>query len=234
MTDVKQQESLRCLFASVASITVMDWLLEDHRLARIAAEAGDLEDKLFNIRSFFVAGLSLSREEFHNKFMPISGALTNHIYGVLFADAVRWWAAAHPSGSDRNKYLTKPMYKGKFAVLWKHYYVDFRHKQLAHFPGGKESNDIPFLTPTPYGFFLSKQEFNDFRSLLAHSIRLTMFGAEEWVFQLDSIESLLEEAEGITPEMKKAAAEAVTKTLERIDEEMLEFPTLNRFFENDN
>ena len=234
MPDVKQQESLRCLFASVASLTVMDWLLEDCRLAGIAAEADDLEDKLFNIRSFFVAGLGLSREEVRNKITPISGALSKHIYGVLFADAVRWWAAAHPGSHDRNKYLKKSMYKGKFEDLWKHFYVDFRHKQLAHFPGGKESNDNPFLTPTPYGFFLSEQECNDFRSLLAHSIRLTMLGAEEWEIQLHSIESLLEEAEGMTPEMKKAAAGAASKVFECFDERMLEFPTLNRFFENDN
>ena len=101
---------------------------------------------------------------------------------------------------------------------------------MAHFPGGKESNDIPFLTPIPYGFFLSEQEFKDFRSLLAYSIRLTVLGAEELESKQHSIKSLLEEAEGMTPEMKKAVAEAV----ERIDDRMLGFPTLNRFFENDN
>ena len=39
VSDLKRRESLRCLFASVASITVMDWLHEDRRLASLAAEA---------------------------------------------------------------------------------------------------------------------------------------------------------------------------------------------------
>ena len=134
MPDVEQQESLRCLFASVASLTVMDWLLEDRRLARITAEADDLEEKLFNIRSFFVAGHGLSREEVQNKFMPMGGILSKHICGVLFADAVRWWAAAHPGSHDRNKYLKKSMYKGKFRRPVEAFLCRFQAQAVGPFP----------------------------------------------------------------------------------------------------
>ena len=71
MFDFERRESLRCLFASVASMTVMDWLLKRGRLGPMAVEAEDIDDMLVNIRSFFVARTGLSLQEVLNKFIPM-------------------------------------------------------------------------------------------------------------------------------------------------------------------
>ena len=117
MSGFKRHESLRCLFASVASVTVMDWLLDSGRLSQMTAEAEDIDDMLVNIRSFFVTGMGWSRKEVRDSFIPIGSPLSHHIYGVLFADAIRWWAAAHRTGQDENKHLRDSMYKDEFSVL---------------------------------------------------------------------------------------------------------------------
>ncbi len=42
----KKRESLRCLFASVASMEVIDWLLEGGQLKTITANAYDIDERL--------------------------------------------------------------------------------------------------------------------------------------------------------------------------------------------
>ena len=234
MFDIKRRESLRCLFASVASVTVMDWLLKSGQLNQLSAEADEIDDMLVNIRSFFIAGMGLSRQEVRYRFMPMGSALSRHIYGVLFSDAVRWWAAAHRSGQDENKYLRDSMYKDKFGALRHHFYQEFRNNQLAHYPGGIKNNDNPLLTPAPYGFFLSVEEYENFRSVLTHSIKLTMLGAEEFDRQWESIHSLLDESEDMSAELKEAAVVALSKGLGDLDEEILRMPTRNYFPDVDN
>ena len=61
--DFERRESLRCLFASVASLTVMDWLLKSEHLRRVISEADDVDEMLVNIRSFFMVGWGLSQQE---------------------------------------------------------------------------------------------------------------------------------------------------------------------------
>ena len=233
MFDFKRHESLRCLFASIASVTVMDSLLESDQFSRITAEVEGIDDLLVNVRSFFVTGMGLSRQEVRDRFIPSGSPLADHIYGVLFADAVRWWASAHRSRQDENKYLRDSMYKGEFVTHWGHFYHGFRNNQLAHFPGGKKSNDNPILTPSPYGFFLSQKEYGDFRSLLSHSIQLTLFGAEELERQWDTVNSLVENAE-MSTELKEAVAAALRKELGNFDEEFLKMPTRDHFLGTDN
>ena len=234
MSNFKRHESLRCLFASVASVTVMDWLLESDQFSRMTAEAENIDDMLVNVRSFFVTGMELSRQEVRNRFIPMGSALSHHIYGVLFADAIRWWAAAHRTRQDENKYLRDSMYKGEFGALRDHFYHGFRNNQLAHFPGGIKSNDNPLLTPYPYGFFLSRKEFDDFRSLLSHSIQLTMVGAEEFGRYMDKINLPLIENTDMSAELKEAAEAAVRKVLGDFDEEILKMPTRDHFPDADN
>ena len=203
MSDFKRHESLRCLFASVASVTVIDWMLKSGQLSQITAEAEEIDDMLVNVRSFFVAGTGLSRQDVRDRFIPIGSPLSHHIYGVLFADAIRWWAAAHRTRQDENKYLRDSMYKGAFSTLRSHFYHGFRNTQLAHFPGGIKNNDNPLLTPYPYGFFLSRKEYGDFRSLLSHSIKLTMLGAEEFERHGDAINSSLVDNDEMSVELRK-------------------------------
>ena len=234
MFDFKRRESLRCLFASVASVTVMDWLLKSGRLGQITTEAREIDDKLVNIRSFFVARMGWSQQEVMRSLTPIGSALGHHITGVLFADAVRWWAAAHRTRQDENKYLRDIMYKGEFSKLRSHFYHGFRNNQLAHFPGGLENNDNPLLTPPPYGFFLSQKEYDDFRSILAHSTKLTFLGAEEFEHHWDRIKLPLFESDEMSADQKEAAAVAFKKTLGDLDEEFLKIPTQNYFPDADN
>ena len=233
MFDMKRRESLRCLFASVASITIMDWLLETCQVNRIIAAADDIEDKLVNIRSFFLVSTGLSREDVRQKFIPMGSALSHHIYEVLFADAIRWWAAAHHGKQDKNKYLRQSMYKGEFATLSYHFYHEFRNNQLAHFPGRIKDNDNPLLTPSPYGLFLSPKEYQDFRSVLTHSIKLTLLGAEKLESLWDGLYSPVVENDELSPEQKKAAIAALTKVLGDFDEELLRMPTRNHFPDSD-
>ena len=222
---IKQRESLRCLFASDTSIAVIDWLLNGGHMSKITADAEDIEHKLVNIRSFFSMGM-FSREDILHRFVPIGSPLVNHIYQVLFSDAVRWWAAAHRTGQDKNKYLQDAMYKGEFVALYWHFYHEFRNNQLAHFRGGTESNDIPFLTPLPYGFALTQGEYDDFRCLLAHSIKLTFGGAEESESHWNELNRLLDE---LPEDLRKAAVEAIKKTSRDYDEEVLKIPTKEYF-----
>ena len=227
MSDEKRRESLRCLFAAVASVEVMDWLLESDQFKSVIAQADDIDEILGNVRSFFLARTGLTKEEVRYHFLPIASALAHHIYGVLFADAVRWWAAAHRTGRDESKYLRDAMYKDEFVALFRHFYHDFRNNQLAHFPGGSKSNDIPLLTPTPYGFFLSQKEYNDFRSLLTHSIKLAILGVEKFE-ELDpeDVFSEIEEA-NISEELKTAAINVMRERLRELDLEILKIPTRN-------
>lgn len=234
MLDFVRHESLRCLFASVASVTVMDWLFKSGQLVRMAAEAEDIDDMLVNIRSFFATSIGLSRQEVRDRFMLIGSALRHHIVEALFADAIRWWAAAHHTGQDKNKYLEDFMYKGEFAVLRDHFYHGFRNNQLAHFPGGTKSNDNPFLTPPPYGFFLSQKEYEDFRSILAHSIKITLLGAENIELIWDGINLPLVENDEMSEDQKNAAEVALRKTLADLDEEFLKIPTRGYFPDIDN
>jgi hypothetical protein len=234
VSDFKRRESMRCLFASVASVTVMDWLLESGQLSRVTADSEDIDDRLVNIRSFFVSRMGLSKQEVRDRFVPMGSALWHHISEALFADAVRWWAASHRAGQDENKYLRDDMYRGEFATLRSHFYHGFRNNQLAHFPGGIKSNDNPLLTPAPYGFFLSKKEYYDFRSLLAHSIKLTLLGAEEFESLRDEVNRLLVENDEMSPEQKEAAAAALSKVFGDPDEEILKIPTRNYFPDADN
>ena len=234
MSDFKRHEYLRCLFASVASVTVMDWMLKSGQFRRMTAEAEDIDDMLVNVRSFFVTGMGWSRQEVRDRFIPIGSPLSHHIYGVLFTDAIRWWAAAHRTGQDENKYLRDSMYKGEFSTLRSHFYHGFRNNQLAHFPGGKENNDNPLLTPYPYGFFLSQKEYEDFRSILAHSIKLTFLGADEFNKHWDKINLALVENDEMSAELKEAAAAALRKVLGDFDEEILKMPTRDHFPDADN
>ncbi len=119
------------------------------------------------------------------------------------------------------------MYKGEFAALRDHFYHGFRNNQLAHFPGGSKSNDNPFLTPAPYGFFLSQKEYDDFRSLLTHSIKLAMLGAEKLEeLGTDDIISEIESAD-VPEELKAAAAIVIQQSQQELDAEILKIPTRN-------
>lgn len=93
---------------------------------------------------------------------------------------VRWWAAAHRTPQDRNKYLQERMYKDDFVELWKHFFHGFRHNQLARYPGGERSNDVPFLTPPPYGFALTERELKQFRLLWTYSTLLASAGEKRF------------------------------------------------------
>ena len=180
-------------------------------------------------RSFFQDG-GLSKEEVEYKFIPLGSFLARHIYGVLFADAVRWWAAAQRSSQDRSKYLHYKMYRGEFVALYDHFLHGFRNNQLAHFPGGTESNDNPLLTPAPYGFFLSRKEVDDFRALLAYSIKLIMFEGDLFEDAWDEFVANAGEEWGRLPEdQKQAAKDALRHLLDDFDGEVLKIPTRDHF-----
>ena len=230
----KKRESLRCLFASVASMEVIDWLLEGGQLKAITANAYDIDERLTNIRSFFLSGWGLTRQEVERKFIPLGSLLAQHIYGVLFADAVRWWAAAHRSKQDRNKYLRYKMYKGGFVALYDHFLHGFRNNQLAHFPGGQKSNDNPLLTPAPYGFFLTPKEVDDFRALLAYSIKLIMRDGDPYQDTWDEfVASAGEEFDHIPDDQKEALQYVFRRLLNDLDKELLKIPIRNYFPEAD-
>ena len=167
-----QRESLRCLLASLASIEAMDWIFIKRGINWEIVNTTEIDQHLQNIKAWFLQG-ALTESEIQ-KHMPMIGPFLDHLMKVLFADAVRWWAAAHHSGQDKNKFLRSTMYKGDMEDLYTHFYHWFRNNQLAHFPGGNRSNDNPLWVPTPYGFFLSKGEYHSFRHLLVSSIKLTL------------------------------------------------------------
>ena len=226
----KKRESLRCLFASVASMEVIDWLLESGQWGAVIANAYDLDERLTNIRSFFLSGWGLTKQEVEHKFIPLGSPLSRHIYSVLFADAVRWWAAAQHSRQDRNKYLRYRMYKGDFVALYDHFLHGFRNNQLAHFPGGTESNDNALLTPAPYGFFLSRKEVDDFRALLAYSVKLIMRDGD--VFEdawNDFIAYAGEEFDHMPEDQKQALKEVLRNFSDDLDRQILKIPTRDYF-----
>ena len=224
--NLKKRESLRCLFASVASMEVIDWLLESDEYRSVIASTQDIDRRLINIRSFFLAGWGLTRAEVEHNFIPMGSLLMQHVYGVLFSDAVRWWAAAHRSRQDENKYLRDAMYKGDFDVLRHHFYHEFRNRQLAHYPGGMNSNDNPLLTPAPYGFPLTLKEVDDFRGLLAHSIKLTFGPTEELDRMIDQLNELIETSD-VSSESKAFIEELVRSMLNESDRQFLKLPTRN-------
>lgn len=178
LAEFKKRESLRCLFASVRSVTVLERLIEIRLLGRVYPGAEPIDEELENIQTFFLAQSGLSRKEAIDRTVPMGSPLMVHIYEVLFADAIRWWAAAHRVGREKNKYLRPAMYGEGYDGLWYHFYHEFRNNQLAHYPGGLQSNDGLITTPRPYGFLLSRKEFEDFQSILAYSIRILLFGEE--------------------------------------------------------
>lgn len=226
----KKRESLRCLFASVASMEVIDWLLESSQWGEVIANAGDIDERLPNIRLFFLSGWGLARQEAERNFIPMGSQLSHHVYGVLFSDAVRWWAAAHHSGQDKNKYLRTYMYKGEFAGFHDHFRHGFRNNQLAHFPGGEKSHDNPLLTPTPYGFFLTPKEVDDFRALLAYSIKLIMHDGDLHENAWDGFVAYAGEEWDLLPEeLKPASQHALRRLLDDFDKEILKIPIRDRF-----
>ena len=231
-SDSLRLQSLRCLFASVASLEVMDHLLKSKRLHLLTNDGDDIEDVLFNIRLYFIAGPGLSKEEMRDRYTPIIGLLPSHIYSVLFSDAVRWWAAAHRTGQDENKYLRSSMYSSEFVDYHHHFYHEFRNNQLAHFPQITRRDELPFLTPSPYGFFLSKKEYDDFRSLLAYSIQLTV--VEDKLETLEEILVSLPEYNQLSEVEKQALMDAANKVKRWQSEAFLKVPTHNRFPEADN
>ena len=172
----------------------------------------------------------MTRQEVERDFIPLGSLLAQHIYSVLFSDAVRWWAAAQRSRQDRNKYLRYKMYKGEFVALYDHFLHGFRNNQLAHFPGGEKSSDNPLLTPAPYGFFLSQKEINDFRALLAYSIKLIMFDddlhEDTWN---DFIAYAGEEFDHMPEDQKQALKEVLRNFSDDRDRQILKIPTLDYF-----
>ena len=229
LIDKKRHESLRCLFASVASIVVLDWLLEKKELRdKIADEAIEINEKLINIRTIFLAGAG-RREDVIHSVVQVGSPLMNHIHAVLFADAVRWWAAAHRNKHDKNKYLSVKMFDPEHQESWRHFYQEFRNEQLAHFPGGVGFDDI-LITPLPYNFLLSLSEIDNFKRILAYSIHLVLTdedGREQ--FTDAAISQFL--ADLNIPEDQREVATAILKeTRDLALQELLSAPTRN-FFE---
>ena len=226
----KKRESLRCLFASVASMEVIDWLLESGQWGEVIASAYGIDERLANIRLFFLSEWGLARQEAERKFIPMTSQLSHHVYSVLFSDAVRWWAAAHYSGQDKNKYLRTHMYKGEFAGFHDHFRHGFRNNQLAHFPGGEKSNDNSLLTPAPYGFSLTPKEADDFRTLLTYSIKLVMYDGgfceDAWD---DFIAYAGDEFEHMPEDHKQALKEALRHFRDDLDRKILKIPTRSYF-----
>ncbi len=226
----KKRESLRCLFASVASMEVIDWLLESGQWGEVIASAYGIDERLTNIRLFFLSEWGLARQEAERKFIPMTSQLSHHVYSVLFSDAVRWWAAAHYSGQDKNKYLRTHMYKGEFAGFHDHFRHGFRNNQLAHFPGGEKSNDNSLLTPAPYGFSLTPKEADDFRTLLTYSIKLIMHDGD--VFEdawNDFIAYAGEEFDHMPEDQKQALKEVLRNFSDDLDRQILKIPTRDYF-----
>ena len=226
----KKRESLRCLFASVTSMEIIDWLLKSGQWGAVIANAYDIDERLTNIRLFFLSEWGLARHEAERNFIVMGSQLSHHVYGVLFSDAVRWWAAAHHSGQDRNKYLRTCMYKGEFAGFHDHFRHGFRNNQLAHFPGGEKSNDNPLLTPAPYGFSLTQKEVDDFRALLTYSIKLLMLDNNQ---HEDAWEGFIayagEEFDYMPEDQKQALKEALRHFSDDLDRKILKIPTRDYF-----
>ena len=219
-----QRESLRCLLASLASIEAMEWMFIKRKINWEMVNTTEIDQRLQNIRAFFVREW-LDESEIRRKHMPIIGPFLDHLMKVLFADAVRWWAAAHHSGQDKNKFLRSTMYKGDLADLYTHFYHWFRNNQLAHFPGGDRSHDNPNWVPTPYGFSLSEAEYRDFRYLLVTSFKATLGANVDWpdLNQLSENSPELKELLGQLTQQERSALEtALADVQDGLDEELLQ------------
>lgn len=217
-----KRESLRCLLASVASIEVMDWIFIERGINWELVDTKKIDQRLKNIRAWFLQSVITENEI--QKYMPMTGPLLDHLMKAIFADAVRWWAAAHYSGQDRNKFLRMDMYKGDEANLYDHFYDRFRNNQLAHFPGGKQSNDQPLWVPTPYLFPLTVEEYENFKGLLANSIKLVLGGHTNWPDlnqMLNDSPELKELVDQMTPQQRSTLEQATAKVQADLDEQRI-------------
>lgn len=201
----------------------MDWIFIKRGINWELVNTTEIDQRLQNIRAFFVREW-LDESEIRQKHMPIIGPFLDHLMKSLFADAVRWWAAAHHSGQDKDKFLCSTMYKGDLDDLYTHFYHWFRNNQLAHFPGGVRSNDHPLWVPTPYGFFLSEAEYRNFRYLLVNSIKLTLGMSADWpdLNQMsENSPELKELVEQLTQQERSALESAVADVQADLDEKLL-------------
>lgn len=217
------RESLQCLLASVASIEAMDWIFIKRGINWELVNTKQIDQRLQNIRAWFLQGV-LPESEIQ-KHMPMMGPFLDHLMQVLFADAVRWWAAAHYSRPEPNKFLRKTMYKGEEATLYDHFYHWFRNNQLAHFPGGEKSNDNPFWVPTPYLFPLTWAEHDKFKRLLVNSIKLTLGGHTNWsnLNQLSEHSPELKElVDQLTQQERSALESALAEVQADLDEQRIQ------------
>ena len=87
----KKRESLRCLFASVASMEIIDWLLKSGQLGAVAVNAYEIDQRLTNIRLFFLSGWGLARQEAERNFVPMGSPLTNVVTRRLARREVCAW-----------------------------------------------------------------------------------------------------------------------------------------------
>ena len=134
----KRRESLRCLLASLASVEAMEWVFIERGIDWATVDPNGIDRRLQNIRAFFVRGV-LDDSVIQRNHMPMFGPFLDHLMSVLFSDAVRWWAAAHRSGQDENKFLRRTMYRGELAALCNHFNHEFRNNQLAHSPAARRA-----------------------------------------------------------------------------------------------
>ena len=207
----------------VASIEAMDWIFIKRGINWEIVDTQEIDQRLQYIRAWFLQG-TLPENEIQ-KHMPTTGLLLDHLMRVLFADAIRWWAAAHCSRPEPNKFLRATMYKADEATLYDHFYHWFRNNQLAHFPGGKKSNDNLLWVPTPYLFPLTWAEHDNFKSLLVNSIKLTLGGHTSWP-GLNQFAEVTPELKGLvgqlTQEERSALEWALTQVQADLDEQRIQ------------
>lgn len=230
MFDLKRRESLRCLHASLASLSVLDWSIERKDLmgqVAVEAEQNGIEDKLINLRAILLAP-SVSREDAVKKYLLMGSQLVHHIRSSLLADAVRWWAAAHRSRQDEKKYLRDSMYVDEgFPELFGHFYHGFRNNQLAHFPGGVDFDNM-FITPLPY-LLPTQADLDDFKRLLAYSFELLMVDeADRKQFSNSTLLQQLAEI-GIPEEDREAAMALLRQAIDEQRQKLLAVPMRDYF-----
>ena len=207
----QRRESLRCLLAALASVEAMEWVFIERGIDWATVNLNSIDRRLQNIRAFFMRGV-LDDREIQRNHMPMFGPFLDHLMSVLFADAVRWWAAAHRSRQDENKFLRGTMYKGDLVPLFNHFNHEFRNNQLAHFPGGKKSNDHAFWVPTPYGFPLTVKECEDFKRLLSNGIAFTL-GAYTDTVNLSQMAELNHELKELVDQLTEEEKSALDSAL---------------------
>lgn len=231
----KRRESLRCLLASLASIEAIEWVFIERGIDWATVNLNDIDRRLQNIRAFFVRRV-LDDSEIQRNHMPIFGPFLDHLMSVLFADAVRWWAAAHRSGQDENKFLRWTMYKGDLVPMCDHFNHDFRNNQLAHFPGGGKSNDNPLWVPTPYGFPLVVKELEDFKRILSNALAFTI-GVDTDKVNLSQMAEqnpeLKELVDQLTPGEKSALAFALDDIQSHLDWDEKQLQNFREFLQED-